>query len=209
MAQNMPPISEIERLHRKYAPDERAYELVLTHCKIVAEIAEWCAGQASESVDRELLRTAALLHDVGSYAFYNVNTPRLFGHKLYSQHGLLGAKLLSDEGLPDIATIVETHSLLGLTKQEIIDYPYPLPARDYVPTSIEGELLCYADRFHSKKPTFNDFNSFLAGLKQTLPHQAEKFEAMSKRFGVPDLAVLAKKYNQPIRTENTYARPSN
>ncbi len=203
----MPLEAEIEQLHRKYAPDDQAYELVFTHCQIVAEIAAWCAEQVSEQVDTKLLRAAALLHDLGSYAFYHADAPKRFDHKLYLQHALLGAKLLSDEGFTEVAAIVETHSLLGLTKQEIIDCPFPLPARDYVPKTIEGELLCYADCFHSKKPTFNDFDAFLAGLKQTLPHQAEKFEEMSKRFGIPDIAALAKKHNQPIRSDYTYTKP--
>lgn len=199
--------TKIEQLHRKYAPDEQTFELVFGHCKIVAEIAEWCAGQVNKPVDKELLHRATLLHDIGSYPFLHTGDQQPASRKLYIQHALLGAKLLSDEGFPDIATLVETHSLLGITKQEVIDYPFPLPARDYAPTTIEGELLCYTDCFHSKKPTFNDFAAFLAGLKQTLPHQAEKFESMSKRFGVPDIAALAKKYNQPVRTEISYARP--
>jgi uncharacterized protein len=89
--------------------------------------------------------------------------------------------------------------LLGLTKQEIKDRPWIIPAKDYLPGTIEGQLLCYADRFHSKHPTFNDYDTFLNRLKKDLPLQADKFESLSNRFGIPDIAALADKYNQSIR----------
>jgi uncharacterized protein len=85
---------------------------------------------------------------------------------------MLGAKILLDEGFdPRISQIVETHLLLGLTKDEIL-HPagraWPLPARDYEPQSVEAELLCYADRFHSKGPSvFNSFNVFMLHWKKS------------------------------------------
>lgn len=47
------------------------------------------------------------------------------------------------------------------------------------------------DRFHSKKPTFNSYEAFLARLQ-------DKFETWSKRFGLPDIKTLAERYGQPI-----------
>ena len=99
----------------------------------------------------------------------------------------------------DITGIISTHVLLGLSKQEIVDTPWYLPERDYIPQSIEGELLCYADRFHSKHPTFNAYDTFLERLSKSLPKQAARFEQWAGRFGLPDIPELAKKHNQPIR----------
>lgn len=194
-------VQEIERLHHKYAPNKQVYDLVYGHCQIVCEIALWCAENVSVNtkLDRNLLQAAALLHDVGSYAFFDDNG-KTTNKRLYPQHAILGAKILTDEGVDEAITeIISTHVLLGLSKQEIIEKPWPLPEHGYEPKTIEGQLLCYADRFHSKHPTFNAYDSFLDRLRQGLPLQAEKFEKWSEQFGLPDIEALARKYNQPIR----------
>jgi uncharacterized protein len=192
---------QIENLHHKYAPNEKVYELVYGHCQIVNEIAIWCASniENQEKVDKALLSNAALLHDIGTYILFD-NGGKVANERLYPLHAILSAKIISDEGIDvRVAQIVETHVLLGLSKQEIDDKPWPLPARDYIPGNIEGELLCYADRFHSKKPIFNSYDGFLERLKQGLPLQAKKFEDWSHRFGVPDIQSLANKYQQPVK----------
>jgi uncharacterized protein len=106
--------------------------------------------------------------------------------------------MLRAEGYPEIAGLVESHVLMGLSKQEIESTPILLPHRDFMPTSIEGELFCYADRFHSKNPVFNNYDSFMERLEKRLPEQAAKFKLAAEDFGIPDLAPLAKKYNHPI-----------
>ena len=191
----LPDISMIQDLHHKYAADKAAYLLVYGHCQVVAEIAEWCADQVpDEVVDRQLLRSACLLHDIGSYGLLHK------GDVHYMQHALLGAALLLEEGCDQgLADIVRSHVLLGISKREILDHGWALPAADFTPQSIEAEILCYADRFHSKQPVFNSYRTFLVGLQKDLPEQAAKFEAAVSRFGLPDIDSLAKKYDQPIR----------
>lgn len=193
-------IQEIEKLHRKYAPNDTVYSLVYGHCAIVNEIAQWCAANVvDEPVDTDLLQTAALLHDIGTYILFN-EQGKVTNHRMYPLHAILSAKIIADEGIDmSVAHIVETHVLLGLSRQEIIDTPWVLPARDYIPTTIEGKLLCYADRFHSKKPVFNAYETFLGRLKKELPIQAERFEQWAQLFGLPDLEALAAKYGQPIK----------
>ncbi len=197
---NIPDIQEIERYHHKYSPNDKVYDLVYGHCKIVTEIALWCAGNLkNENVNAKLLEAAGLLHDIGSYAFFD-NEGRVLNKRLYPQHAILGAKILADEGIDERVTeLIASHVLLGLTKQEIIDTPWYLPERDYEPQTIEGEILCYADRFHSKHPTFNAYETFLQRLKRSFPLQAKKFENWSERFGIPDVPGLANKYGQPVR----------
>lgn len=191
---------QIKELHHKYAPNDKVYELVYGHCQVVNEIAQWCAGNASgkESIDTELLTAAALLHDIGAYALFN-DEGKVENKRLYPLHAMLSAKIITDEGIDArVASLVETHLLLGLSKQEIIDKSWPLPTRSYVPGSTEGELLCYADRFHSKRPTFNSYDVFLGRLQESMPKQAVKFEAWAKKFGLPDITALAEKYGHPI-----------
>lgn len=201
----IPDVETIKKLHQKYAefaPQPGLFERVWEHCQVVGEIALACAKKLNEPVDVELLRAAALLHDVGSYPFFDRNG-QASGKSFYAIHGILGAKIVLDEGFdPRLAQMIETHVLMGLTKEEIV-HPtgrhWPLPARDYVPQTIEAELLCYADRFHSKVPQFNSFETLRAKLQETLPEQAAKFEAAKQRFGLPDLETLAQKYPAPIR----------
>lgn len=129
-----------------------------------------------------MLASAALLHDIGTYVLFDDNG-KVGNERLYPLHAILSAKIIADEGIDSrVASLVETHILLGLSKQEIIEKPWPLPARDYIPSSVEGELLCYADRFHSKRPTFNAYDTFLARLKEGLPERPP-----SSRSGQKDL----------------------
>jgi uncharacterized protein len=197
----VPSLQEIERLHRKYAPNDVVYDLVYGHCQTVCEIALWAAETADKvaPIDKPLLQAACLLHDIGTYAFFSEDG-KVVNHRLYPQHAIFGAKILADEGMDGrIAQLVETHVLCGLTKEDIVNAQWPLPARDYVPHTTEGELLCYADRFHSKHPTFNAYETFLAGLEKRMPTQAAKFQKLAGRFGVPDISALAEKYGQPVR----------
>lgn len=197
----MLPDEKIEALHRKYAPSSKVYDLVYTHCRIVWDIAEWCVDHNDLKADKDLLRNACLLHDIGTYALYDAEGT-INNHALYPQHAILGAKIVLDEGLdPRVSQAIETHVLMGLTKEEIMNpkRPWPLPARDYVPASLEAELLCYADRFHTKRPVFNSFENFRDKLAADLPLQAKKFEEAVARFGLPDLGSLAETYGHPLQ----------
>jgi len=200
----IPDIETIIALHKRYASFAKAdlFDLVFTHCQIVCEIAMQCADNTDEPVDREILRAAALLHDIGSYPFFD-EQGHTDGYGFYPMHALLGARLIADEGFDArIAEAVENHLLLGLSKREIAantSRVWPLPRHDYLPKSIEAEIVCYADRFHSKQPVFNGYESFLQRLEFDMPDQAAAFKADAKRFGVPDVAALAQKYNQKIR----------
>lgn len=196
----IPDKSEIEALLRKYAPDEEQYELISTHGKIVAEIALESAKHSGETVDLEILEAACLLHDIGSYPFLGASNHHENYERLYTLHSLLGAKILQDEGMDErIWKAVETHVLLGLTEAEIRGADKAFPYKNYEPKTIEGRLLCYGDRFHSKKPIFNRFDTFYNNMLTSFPGQAEKMKLWGEEFGKPDVEALAKKYNHPIK----------
>lgn len=191
--------NEIEALHRKYATDDRAYELVYTHCKIVADIAVDAVEKSGADVDKDIVYLACILHDLGTYALY---IPELdtFKSDGYQQHALIGAALLEAEGLPpEVVSAVRTHVLMGLSADEIKDVNWKLPYIDLSPETEIGELLCYADRFHSKHPQFNDPDNFIERLSRDLPLQADKFRMALERYGRPDIEALAKQYNHPIK----------
>ncbi len=193
-------LDKITALHRKYAPNDEDLKVVLDHCKVVTEIALWCATNTKEAIDIELLETAALLHDIGSYPFLAAWEVRENYRSYYVQHAMLGAKIVEEEGFDkNIAEIIQTHVLMGLTKADILSTNMSLPLRDYEPTTVEGRILCYADRFHSKDPNFNSYEVFYDRLLESLPEQAKKFRASATEFGIPDLKALAKKYDHPIK----------
>lgn len=188
------------QLLRKYAPNDEYFELVSTHGMIVAEIALFCANNTSDNVDLEVLESACLLHDIGSYVFVGAENYSSDFKNNYPGHAIFGAKILQDEGLDErIWRAVETHVLLGLSMQEISSSGMALPEKDYFPATIEARLVCYGDRFHSKKPIFNSYDTFLRNLEGAFPLQAAKMKDWAIEFGIPDIESLAKKYNHPIK----------
>ncbi len=190
---------KIEDVHKRYAQNDKVLNLVYVHSKIVAEIALWCIDQNKLNVDRNLLEAACLLHDIGTYAIFDAKGLDGNEHN-YKQHAIFGAALTVEEGFDSrIADTIRTHVLMGLSKKEIVDGGFGMPQKDYFPQTIEARLLCYADRFHSKHPTFNAYEPFLARLSLVLPEQAEKLRISAKEFGIPDIKYLSKKYNHPIR----------
>lgn len=188
----------VEALHRKYAANDRAYELVYTHCKIVADIALEAVERNNLTIDKDLVYLACILHDIGTYVLY---IPELdtFQKDGYQQHMLIGAAILESEGLPpEVVSAVRTHVLMGVSAQEIKQRNWKLPYVDFRPETEIGELLCYADRFHSKQPQFNHPERFVEHLSKDLPGQAQKFQAALEKYGRPDVESLAKTYDHPL-----------
>lgn len=195
----IPDISTIEEVHKRYAQNDFIFKLIYEHCQIVAEIAAWCVQQKNLSVDDDLLRASCLLHDIGTYALFDAKGLDGNEHN-YKQHAVFGAALALEEGFDSkIADNIRTHVLMGLTKKEIIEGNFGMPQKDYLPETIEARLLCYADRFHSKQPIFNSYDTFLERLEKGLPEQAKKLRQSAEEFGIPDVDALAKKYGHPIR----------
>lgn len=93
-------LSETKALHKKYATDDEAFAIVFTHCETVAEIALWCVKNSSISCNKETLSTAAMLHDIATYSFWNPKE-KIFEMDTYKLHTIYGAALLAEEGLPE------------------------------------------------------------------------------------------------------------
>ncbi len=195
----IPTKNEIKELHKRYAQNEVVLKLVYEHCQIVTEIAKWCVEQKHLDVNNDILEAGCLLHDIGTYALFD--SKGLDGNEHnYKQHAIFGAALAIEEGFDErIADMIRTHVLMGLTKEEIVANNFGMPRKDYIPATIEARLLCYADRFHSKHPTFNAYEPFLMRLSEQLPEQAVKLRAGAAEFGIPDVEALAQKYGQPVR----------
>ncbi len=99
----LPTIREVENLHKKYAPTNKAFAEIWQHCLIVKRIAIWCINNSSiTSVNRELVEIGSLLHDLGVYKLYDKDGS--MGNKSYICHGELGYTLLRDEGFDEMLT---------------------------------------------------------------------------------------------------------
>lgn len=135
----------------KYYPQENELKhLLLVHSHAVAHKAVEMARLHPElRMDAAFIEEAALLHDIGIFL---TNAPSIycFGSEPYIRHGLLGARLMREEGYPRHAWVCERHTGIGLTKEEIIKQQLPLPHQDFVPVSLEEQAICFADTFYSK-----------------------------------------------------------
>lgn len=105
---------------------------VVAHCRAVCGLAQELAGRVAFRIDTELVRTGALLHDIGR--------ARTHGY----DHAIVGAEMVRGLGLGEsLADIVERHIGAGITADEA--RRLGLPARDYLPETPEEKIVSYAD----------------------------------------------------------------
>lgn len=186
----IPTDAEIRALHERHAPSPEAFDLVWTHCVIVARIA---AALGRDDLDMELVRAGCLLHDIGVY--------RLEPAEHYVRHGLLGHQLLEETGLPEpLRRFCSHHTGVGITRDDVREQQLPLPDCDFVPATGEEELVMYADKFHSKStpPRFLTAATFTERIARFGPAKAKSFAALVDRYGEPDLTALAAEFGHRI-----------
>lgn len=101
------------------------------------------------NLDGQFVLEAAMLHDIG---IMRCHAPSIecFGTEPYIRHGIMGAEMLRSLGLPRHARVCERHTGAGLTLSDIESQDLPLPHRDFMPETLEEQLICYADKFYSK-----------------------------------------------------------
>ncbi|GAA3285839.1 HD domain-containing protein [Dactylosporangium vinaceum] len=187
---HIPTDDEIRALHERLAPNPAAFDLVYTHCRIVARIA---ARIPAPDADPALVRAGCLLHDVGVY--------RLAPGEAYIRHGLLGHEILAGLGFADtVARFCSHHTGVGLRRADIAAQALPLPPGDYLAETPEERLVMYADKFHSKSspPRFLTAAAYTAVAARFGEHQAAAFKVMVAHYGEPDLAPLADEYGHLI-----------
>jgi uncharacterized protein len=174
-----------EELIHSYCEGNPALEdILLKHSSDVANRALKIADKHPEfQLDRQFLYEAAMLHDIG---IVYVDAPAIFcyGAEPYIKHGLLGGEILRKEGLPAHARVAERHTGTGLTRQNILQQALPLPPDDYVPETLEEQIICYADKFYSKTKLDEEktFERALASLRKFGEDGLRIFEDWKCRF---------------------------
>ena len=144
----MNPINILEQYYDRHST---AFEILLAHGSQVAQKALKAAAKVSHlEPDFDFIEQAAMLHDVGIFL---TATPQLgcTGTQPYIRHGVLGYDLLMEAGWPLLALVCERHVGVGISAADVLRFNLPLPERDMLPISIEEQIICYADKFFSKK----------------------------------------------------------
>lgn len=170
-------------LLKYYNEESDLFRLLWRHSLQVAEKSLYIATHISEVVDLEFVYAAALLHDIG---IFKTHAPSIYcvGEEQYIKHGIIGAELLRNEGLEEYARVCERHTGAGLSKAEIIKQGLPLPERDFLPETIEEQIICYADKFYSKSNPDEEksFCQARRSMEKFGEEQLRRFDAMAMRF---------------------------
>ena len=132
------------------AQNPQLRDILITHSVLVKKKAlSICDSHPELNADRAFVENGAMLHDVGIF-LTDAPTIYCFGKEPYLRHGFLGAELMRREGYPEIAGVCERHTGAGLTAEAIEKESLPLPLRDFLPRTIEEQIICFADKFFSK-----------------------------------------------------------
>ena len=140
----------IALLSKYYHPKSKAYQILMGHSRSVCDKALKIAAKNSQlNPDLKFIEEAAMIHDIG---IFMTNAPDLycFGDYPYLAHGYLGCELITSLGFPEHGLVCERHTGVGITKEEIIEKGLPLPFRDFIPETVEEQIIAFADKFFSK-----------------------------------------------------------
>jgi len=179
-----------------YPADTPLRRLLLLHSRQVREKAlEILDYPANTSLDinRELVADGAMLHDIG---IFQCHAPSILcnGLQPYLAHGIIGGAMLRSYGaehgleLEAFARICERHTGSGLTAEEVRRDKLPIPERDYLPETLEEQLICLADKFYSKSSPEKEKS--LASVRHSMDKfgfgPRERFNDLCRRFAIGD-----------------------
>ena len=137
-------------IDKYYPEDNELRHILINHSQSVARKALQIVSSHPElHLDAQFVEEAAMLHDLG---IFRTDAPGIqcFGSEPYICHGRLGAEILRKEGYERHARVCERHTGAGITCKEIIAQGLPLPHQDFLPETMEEQVICYADKFFSK-----------------------------------------------------------
>ncbi len=139
-------------LHRYIPPDSATYAIYVPHVAAVTAKALHIARRMGLSAAQQrFIEEAAMLHDIG---IANVDAPAIgcTGDLPYLAHLSEGRRILEQAGLPRHALVAERHVGVGIPRAEVLAQNLPLPLRDFVPQTLEEEIISWADLFFRKLP---------------------------------------------------------
>ena len=177
-------MNPLEIINKYYDVSSPLYEILVVHDTAVAEKALEIARMHPEmNLDLNFVYEAAMLHDIG---IFKTDAPEIFcfGSYPYICHGYLGSQLMQEENFPQHALVCERHTGTGIRKEEIIRLSFPIPQRDMIPISLEECLVCFADKFFSKKHPDKEkpIDKIIKGLSKYGEESVTRFQEWSQLF---------------------------
>jgi len=174
----------INIIDRWYRSEQALRALLLQHSQQVCARALKIADAHPElAIDLNFLEEAAMLHDIG---IIQCDAPGIHCHGThpYICHGILGGQMLRELDMPRHARVCERHTGAGLTRHDIEAQQLPLPAQDFLPETIEEQIICYADKFYSKSKPDREktYEQALRSLTRFGNDGAARFVAWHQRF---------------------------
>lgn len=143
-------MNPLDSIAKYYPAGSEARRILVIHSRSVADKALAIARMHPEmNLDLSFIEEAAMLHDIG---VFRCHAPEIgcYGEADYICHGYIGAELMRADGYPRHARVCERHTGTGLTLSMIEARNLPLPHRDFLPETLEEQLVCFADKFYSK-----------------------------------------------------------
>ena len=174
-----------EIIDRYYPCENELKNIYMVHARVVADFALGLARKHPElELDEAFVYEAAMLHDIGIFL---TDAPRIYcyGSEEYLCHGYLGAELLRSIGLERHARVCERHTGTGLTKEIIERNGWNLPVKDFVPETLEEQLICFADKFFSKTKFLHEprtFEQVVESMRKISEDSVKKVEKWAEMF---------------------------
>ena len=149
---------EIELLKKENTPEN-----VIQHCKAVCKKAMKIAANFDDA-DVELIRKGALLHDIGRSRTHGI------------RHAIVGAEITHGYGCPpEVTNIIERHIGAGITAEEAVKLG--LPAKSYVPQTLEEKIVAHADNLISGTEEV-DIDFVIAKWQRTIDDNEDNIERL-------------------------------
>ena len=174
-----------EIIDRYYPCENELKNIYMVHARAVADFALGLARKHPElELDEAFIYEAAMLHDIGIFL---TDAPRIhcYGSEEYLCHGYHGAELLRSIGLERHARVCERHTGTGLTKEVIERNGWNLPVKDFVPETLEEQLICFADKFFSKTKFLHEprtFEQVVESMRKISEDSVKKVEKWAEMF---------------------------
>ncbi len=138
-------------LAKYFDTTSEAFYVLMQHSLSVCKKALHIANRVNHlRPNIQFIMEASLLHDIGICYTY---APKIGckGSYPYIAHGYLGRQILDSEGFHLHGLLCERHVGVGISLQDIEAKGFPLPPRDMIPQSLEERIVCYADKFFTKR----------------------------------------------------------
>lgn len=174
-----------EIIDRYYPQDNEQKNIYIVHARAVADFALSLSRSHPElQLDEQFVYEAAMLHDIGIFL---TDAPRIhcYGTEQYLCHGYLGAQLLRSLGYERHARVCERHTGTGLTKEVIAQNGWNLPEADFLPETLEEQLICFADKFFSKTKFLDHprtFEQVVESMRKISEDSVKKVEEWARIF---------------------------